>query len=152
MWLRLSALVVCLHSFGCRPEPPSRSEPRPFEGRGFSATIRRDVRHSAETPTHGVTLYDFHVGSLPLLFVYTGDDAGYPHFSWAADREAEQTLPSGLKAHCRFAETSDGRARECLIALSKTSPKQVMVFYEKLPAKWADVADEIIESIEPSDP
>jgi len=106
------------------------------------------VRHSAQTPTKGVTLYDFHVGSMPLLFVYAGDDAGYPHFGWAADREAEQTLPSGLKAHCRFAETSDGRARECLITLSKTSPKQVMVFYEKLPAKWADVADEIIESIE----
>ena len=149
MWLRLSALLVCLHSFGCRPEGPARSEPRPFEGRGFSATIRRDVLHSSETPTKGVTLYDFHVGSLPLLFLYAGDDAGYPHFSWAADREAEQTLRSGLKAHCRFAETSEGRARECLITLSKTSPKQILAFYEKLPAKWAKVADAIIESIEP---
>ena len=152
MWLRLSALVVCLLGFGCMPRPPSRSEPRPFEGRGFSATIRRDVRHSAGTPTHGVTLYDFHVGSLPLLFLYTGDNAGYPHFSWAADGEAEQTLPSGLKAHCRYAEREDGLARECLITLSKSSPKQILAFYDKLPAKWAEVADEIIESIRPSEP
>jgi hypothetical protein len=152
MWLRLSALLVCLHSFGCRPEGPSRSEPRPFTGKGFSATVRRDVRSSVESPTKGVTLYDFHVGSLPLLFLYEGDDAGYPHFSWAADREAEQTLASGLKAHCRFSETDNGRARECLITLSQHSPKQILAFYEKLPAKWADIADGIIESIQPQAP
>lgn len=149
MWLRLAAMVVCLYSVGCRPEGPSRSEPRPFEGKGFRATVRRDVLSNVESPMNGVTLYDFHVGSLPLLFLYAGDDAGYPHFSWAADRETEQTLPSGLKAHCRYAETAEGRARECLITLSKRSPKQILAFYEKLSPKWAQVADGIIESIAP---
>ena len=150
MWLRLSVLVLCLHSFGCRPEGPSRSEPRPFEGHGFRATVRRDVLSNAESPSEGVTLYDFHVGSLPLLFMYAGDRAGYPHFSWTPDREADQTLPSGLKARCRFAETERGFARECLISLSKTSPKQILAFYDKLPSKWAHVADKIIESIAPA--
>jgi hypothetical protein len=114
--------------------------------------VRRDVLSNVENPAKGVTLYDFHVGSRQLFFLYVGDDAGYPHFSWAADREAEHTLPSGLKAHCRYAESPDGQARECLIALSTHSPKQILVFYEKLPANWASVADGIIDSIEPRMP
>lgn len=146
--LWLSALVMCLQSVGCNPEP-ARDAPRPFEGREFRATIRRDVLHNSHVPTPGVTLYDFHVGSLPLLLVYVGDQAGYPHFGWAADREGKHTLRSGLKGHCRVAQRPEGRARECLIALSETSPKQLMIFYEKLSPEWADVADAIIESIEP---
>jgi hypothetical protein len=147
-WLRLTFSLVSLLCVGCSLVPePSRSEPRAFEGRGFSATIRRDVLSNEDSPTQGVTLYDFHVGSLPLLFVYAGDDAGYPHFSWAADREEHVTLHSGLSAHCRYAEADQGRARECLIELSKRSPKQLLVFYEKLSPKWAGVADAIIDSI-----
>ena len=152
--LRLTCWVMSLLCFGCRglvPEP-SRSEPRPFEGHGFSATIRRDVLTNEDSPTPGVTLYDFHVGSRPLLFLYAGDNAGYPHFSWAADREDTLTLPSGLSAHCRYAESAEGRARECLIALSKRSPKQLMVFYEKLPPEWASVADGIIDSVRATKP
>jgi hypothetical protein len=156
MWLhlfRITGVVVWLHSAGCALVPePSRSEPRTFAGRGFRATVRRDVLNSTETPTKGVTLYDFHVGSLPLLFLYEGDDAGYPHFSWAADREEQETIASGLKMHCRYAESAQGRARECLIELSKQSPKQILAFYEKLPAKWANVADAIIGSIQPQYP
>jgi hypothetical protein len=156
MWLRvfwLTAMVVGLHSFGCNLVPePDRTEPRAFDGLGFSATIRRDVLSNAETPEPGVTLYDFHVGSRQLLFLYAGDSAGYPHFSWAADREQEQTLASGLAAHCRFAESAQGRARECLIKLSPRSPKQLLAFYEKLPDKWANVADAIIESIQARKP
>ena len=146
--LRLMCWVMGLGCLGCSLVPePSRSEPRPFEGRGFSATIRRDVLTNEESPAPGVTLYDFHVGSRQLLFLYAGDDAGYPHFSWAADREQRVVLRSGLSAHCRYAESAEGKARECLIQLSKRSPKQLMVFYEKLPAEWASVADAIIESV-----
>lgn len=150
---RLMCWVISLCCFGCSLVPePARSEPRPFQGRGFSMTIRRDVLSNEESPTPGVTLYDFHVGSRQLLFIYVGDDAGYPHFSWAADREQNLTLHSGLSAHCRYAESAEGRARECLIALSKRSPKQLMVFYEKLPTVWADIADAIIESIRAREP
>lgn len=148
--LQVTGWVIGLQCLGCDLVPePSRSEPRAFEGHGFSATIRRDVLSNVETPAAGVTLYDFHVGSRPLLFLYVGDDAGYPHFSWAAEAEQDQTLPSGLSAHCRSAQTESGRARECLIALSKRSPKQILAFYEKLPPEWASVADKIIESVKP---
>ena len=152
MWRRLTATVLCLHSVGCSPQVPSRSEPRAFEGQAFRATIRRDVLSNQDSPAPGVRLYDFHVGSRPLLFLYVGDHAGYPHFAWAADRETEQVLRSGLKAHCRYVEAPSGRARECLIELSKRSPQQILAFYENLPAKWASVADGIIESIEPRKP
>jgi hypothetical protein len=146
--LQLTAMALWLLGAGCDLVPePDRTEPRVFDGRGFKATIRRDVLNSSETPQPGVTLHDFHVGSMPLLFIYEGDDAGYPHFSWAADREEAQQLTSGLQGHCRYAETDKGRARECLIQLSKRSPKQLMAFYEKLPDKWADVADAIIDSV-----
>jgi hypothetical protein len=146
--LQVTCSGMWLLCFGCSLVPePLRSEPRTFEARDFTATIRRDVMTNEESPTPGVTLYDFHVGSRPLLFLYAGDDAGYPHFSWAADREQDLTLSSGLSAHCRYAESAEGRARECLIELSKRSPKQLMVFYEKLPAEWASVADAIIQSV-----
>ena len=136
---------------GCKAaQEPNRAEAREFDGRGFSATIRADVLHNAETPENGVTLYDFHVGSMPLLFVYAGDNAGYPHFNWPAASEVQQALASGLSARCRTAEHKDGKARECLIALSKQSPKQLLVFYEKLTDHWAGVADAIIESIQPN--
>lgn len=135
---------------GCSAVPePDRTEPRPFEGHGFRATVRLDVLSNVDTPVPGVTLYDFHVGSRPLLFVYVGDKAGYPHFGWDADREERLVLPSGLRAHCRYRRSGRERARECLIALSESSPKQLMLFYEKLPKKWSRVADGIIESIAP---
>jgi hypothetical protein len=151
---RFIGALLCLVGAGCDLKlvpVPDRTEPESFEGKGFTATLRRDVLHNAETPTNGVTLYDFHVGSMPLLFMYSGDTAGYPHFGWAADREASEKLPSGLPAHCRYSEKGEGKARECLITLSKHSPKQLLVFYEKLPAKWSKVADEIIASVEPRD-
>jgi hypothetical protein len=86
------------------------------------------------------------------LFIYVGDEAGYPHFSWAAKREQQLALPSGLWAHCRYAELDSGQARECLVVRSKTSPRQLLVFYDKLPPKWAKVADAIIDSIEAVEP
>jgi hypothetical protein len=150
MVLVIGALLWVLAAVGCTPlQEPNRAEPRAFEGDSFSATIRRDVLHSVESPERGVTLYDFHVGSMPLLFVYAGDNAGYPHFNWPGTSDEQQTLASGLSARCRSAQNKDGKARECLIALSKQSPKQLLVFYEKLPDHWASVADAIIASIEP---
>ena len=147
----LLCLVVLWAWSGCKEaQEPNRAEPRAFDGGGFQATIRADVLHNTETPERGVTLYDFHVGSMPLMFVYAGDNAGYPHFNWPAASEEQETLPSGLAARCRSAEHKDGKARECLIALSKQSPKQLLVFYEKLSDKWAGVADAIIASIKPS--
>jgi hypothetical protein len=151
-WTGTLVWLVALAGCNCdwkAAQLPNRAEPRAFEGRGFSATIRADVRHSADTPEQGVTLYDFHVGSMPLLFVYAGDNAGYPHFNWPGAGEEKQALPSGLTARCRSAEHKDGKARECLIALSKQSPQQLLVFYEKLSDQWAGVADAIVESIKP---
>ena len=149
-FVRSLAVWVLSSTLACAPvAEPDRAQPRQFDGDGFTATLRRDVRSSTQTPEYGVTLYDFHIGSLPLLFMYVGDQAGYPHFGWAAKREQQQTLRSGLWAHCRYAELEAGQARECLIVLSKESPQQLMVFYDKLPAKWAKVADAIIDSIAP---
>lgn len=151
-WLALVAAVSMLYSLSAchAPPEPNRAEPRAFDGRWFTATIRRDVLSNEVTPTRGVTLYDFHVGSLPLLFAYVGDHAGYPHYGWAADREEQERLPSGLRAHCRYAVSQQGRARECLIALSERSPKQLMVFYDQLSSQWANAADAIIASIAPA--
>lgn len=147
---RLIGLLCLLAASSCKEaQVPDRTEARSFEGKGFSATIRRDVLHSVESPERGVTLYDFHVGSMPLLFVYAGDNAGYPHFNWPGMGDEQRTLPSGLLARCRESAKKDGKARECLIALSKQSPKQLLVFYEKLTDHWAGVADAIIDSIEP---
>src|ERR1700712_2488654 len=136
LWL-FGTLLWLLTALSCSAvKEPNRSEPRAFEGHGFSATIRLDILYNVEAPEQGVTLYDFHVGSMPLLFVYAGDNAGYPHFNWPHSSEEQQGLRAGLSARCRSAEHKDGKARECLIALSKQSPKQLLGFYEKLTEHW----------------
>jgi hypothetical protein len=111
-----------------------------------------DVSDNRATPTPGVTLYDFHVGSLPLLFMVEGDRPGYPHFGWKPEHEEDSTLASGLRAHCRSAHSGDHASRECLITLGPQSPKQLHVWYEQLTAPSSRFADDIIDSIAPKAP
>jgi hypothetical protein len=144
---RLWLLVPLLACSGMKE--PDRSRPVHYDGRGFSATLRMDVSSNAVTPTPGVTLYDFHVGSRALLFMYVGDRPGYPHFSWAPEQATDLQLPSGLTAHCRSAQGDRGTARECLIDLAQISPRKLHVWYDELEPKWARAADVIIESIKP---
>ena len=139
----VSSLVV---ASGCRPLP-DRSAPQPYEGRGFSATLRKDVLSNAVSPEPGVTLYDFHVGSQQILFAYLGDKPGYPRFGGAALVEEDVRLRSGLKAHCRTIKAERGRSRECLIVLSRQSPRKLHAFYAELGDEWATIADGIVESI-----
>ncbi|MEY4576036.1 MAG: hypothetical protein RL701_739 [Pseudomonadota bacterium] len=128
---------------------PDRAAPQRYEGRGFSATLRKDVSTNSLTPKPDVTLYDLHVGSLPLLFIYVGDRPGFPHFAAAPVSEDSDVLESGLGALCRKQKPAGGQARECLIELSETSPTHLHIWYEKLDATWAKAADRIIASIEP---
>lgn len=131
------------------PQEPDRSAPQAFEGRGFSATVRKDVLHNAVTPEPGVTLYDLHIGSQPILFLYVGDRPGYPRYKQPPDREEDLQLPSGLSAHCRASHTAAGRARECLITLGTRSPARLHAFYDALTPEWASVSDAIIQSLAP---
>jgi hypothetical protein len=139
--LAAALCVISIASCGASQEP-DRHAPSTFRGNGFALTIRKDVLYNAISPTPGVTLYDFHIGSQPLLFAYVGDKPGYPHFAGAPERERELELSSGLHATCR--ETS--ASRECLIALGDDSPKKLHVWHEKLEPRLRDTADSIIES------
>ena len=129
------------------PAEPDRAAPQSFTGRGFTATVRKDVLHNAVTPEPGVTLYDFHIGSQPILFLYLGDRPGYPRYTWKPQREQDETLPSGLRAHCRAARSDGAHARECLITLGASSPRQLHAFYDALTPEWAAVSDAIIHSL-----
>jgi len=150
-WQERLAWLLSLGALaGCGPAQPDRTAPQAFEGRGFRATLRKDVLHNTITPQPGVTLYDFHVGSKPLLLVYVGDKPGYPRFAWRPEREEELALPSGLHGQCRAAQTEHGRARECLITLGRSSPRALHVSYEALGPDWVEVADGIIASVAPS--
>lgn len=140
--LGFSLLVAC----GGPPEP-DRSAPQKYEGRGFSATLRKDVLSNAVSPEAGVTLYDFHVGSQQILFAYVGDKPGYPRFAGPALIDEDLRLPSGLDAHCRTLKAQRGKSRECLIKLSRTSPRKLHAFYAELGEEWARIADGIVESI-----
>lgn len=128
---------------------PDRTKPLPFKGHGFRAQLRMDVSTNKLEPAPGVTLYDFHVGSMPLFIAYVGDQPGFPHFAFTPEHETDKPLASGLRAHCRGAQQAKGAARECLITLSDHSPKQLHVWYEDLAPRWAEVADRIIASVQP---
>lgn len=138
-----AALLLPLLLLAC--SEPDRSAPKRFDGYGFSLTLRKDILTSAEEPTPGVHLYDFHVLSMPFLFLYVGDKPGYPHFAAQPQEETDEALASGLSAHCR---RSRG-ARECLITLSDHSPKQLHIWYEHLDAQWVKAADTVIMSLRP---
>ena len=143
-WVSIGWLVLV----GCGgPSEPDRAAPQSFAGRGFTATVRKDVLHNAVTPEPGVTLYDFHIGSQPILFLYLGDRPGYPRYTWKPQQEQDETLPSGLRAHCRAARSDGAHARECLITLATRSPRQLHAFYDKLTPEWAAVSDAIIQSL-----
>ena len=150
-FIRRLAVVssLCLIWACSGPPEPDRGAPQGYQGRGFSATLRKDVRSNVMTPEPSVTLYDFHVGSLQILFMYAGDKPGYPRYGGAAESEQDVQLPSGLEAHCRIMKAERGRTRECLISLPQGSPKQLHAFYSELEPKWASVADAIIESLAP---
>jgi hypothetical protein len=149
---RAAALGLCLLSACVGPTLPDRSAPQAYEGRAFSAMLRKDVLSNAVSPEPGVTLYDFHVGSQQILFASVGDKPGYPRFGGAVLAEEDLHLPSGLTAHCREMKVERGRSRECLITLSQRSPKKLHAFYAELEPKWASVADGIMLSIAPRDP
>lgn len=140
-------------SVGCGgPAEPDRTAPQSYQGKGFSATLRKDVLSNAISPEPGVTLYDFHIGSQPVLFAYVGDKPGYPRFAGAPQAEEDMKLASGLDAHCRIMKAPHGRSRECLIALSDSSPKKLHAFYDALDPEWANVADALIQSFAPRQP
>jgi hypothetical protein len=142
--VRLLAAALCLVSIAscAASQEPDRHAPRTFRGNGFALTIRKDVLYNAISPTPGVTLYDFHIGSQPLLFAYAGDKPGYPHFAGAPEREEALETSTGLSGTCR--ETSGNR--ECLIKLGDDSPKQLHVWYEKLDPGQRATANHIIQS------
>jgi hypothetical protein len=148
LWLfGLSLFAACAW-----PQEPDRTAPLPYQGRGFSATLRKDVSSNAMTPEPSVTLYDFHIGSQPILFIYVGDKPGYPRFPGPAQSEEDVRLPSGLQAHCRSLKVEQGRSGECLIALSPSSPKQLHAFYDSLEPQWANISDAITQSVAPRGP
>jgi hypothetical protein len=137
VWLG-SSLLACQAS-----REPDRFAPREFAGRGFRMTIQADVLSNTIKPAPGVSLYDFHVGSTPILFAYAGDTPGWPHFAGAPEHADDSTLSTGLSARCH----SIGNARECLIALGDKSPQKLHVWYEKLDGAMAKRADAIIDSV-----
>lgn len=121
---------------------PDRRAPRTFRGNGFALTIRKDVLYNAISPAPGITLYDFHIGSQPLLFAYAGDKPGFPHFAGAPEHEAALETRGGLSGSCR--DTADGH--ECLFRLGDDSPKQLHLWYERLDPGLRETADRIIAS------
>ena len=150
MFRRLALVSsLCLQWACSGPPEPDRGAPQVYQGRGFTATLRKDVRSNAMTPEPSVTLYDFHIGSMPILFLYAGDKPGYPRYAGSPQSEQDVRLPSGLEAHCRVMKAERGRTRECLISLSQRSPKQLHAFYSELEPHWASVADAIIQSFTP---
>jgi hypothetical protein len=134
-------LVACQAS-----REPDRLAPREFAGRGFRMTIQADVLSNTIKPTPGVALYDFHIGSTPLLFAYAGDQPGWPHFAGVPERDENITTSSGLHAHCRTL----GGAHECLIELGDKTPQKLHVWYDKLDAPLAKRAEAIIDSVSTS--
>ena len=146
VWL-LWAGVVTACAAG---KEPDRAAPQAFQGRGFRALLRKDVLHNTLTPAPGVTLYDFHIGSQPLLIVHVGDRPGYPRYDFRADHEEDLQLASGLSGHCRAATSEHGSARECLFALGPETPRHLHAFYEALGPERAKLADGVIQSFAPA--
>jgi hypothetical protein len=150
---RFSRLLWLVGTLTCQcVTEPDRTAPVAYDGRGFSATLRKDVSSNAMPEHDGVTLYDFHVGSMPLVFMYAGDRPGYPHFAWTQPQTADLKLASGLSGQCRSMRVEQGISRECLIDLSRKTPKQLHVWYDQLTSDWSQAADRIIASIEPRGP
>ena len=143
--MRWAFAALCLVACQASREP-DRFAPREFAGRGFRLTIQEDVLSNTVKPAPGVALYDFHVGSTPLLFAYAGDAPGWPHFPGAPEHDENITTSAGLHAHCR----NVGEARECLIDLGDKTPQKLHLWYEKLDAAMAKRADAIIDSVSTS--
>lgn len=135
-------LGLCLAACQASREP-DRFAPREFAGRGFRMTIQADVLSNTVNPVVGVTLYDLHIGSTALLFVFAGDAPRWPHFAAASERDERITTAGGLSAQCRNLRD----ARECLITLGDESPQKLHVWYSKLNAAMAKRADAIIDSV-----
>lgn len=142
--MRLLAAALCVTSIAScgASQEPDRHAPRAFRGKGFELTIRKDVLFNEISPIPGVTLYDFHIGSQPLLFAYAGDKPGFPHFGGAPEHEEVLETRSGLSGTCRDV----GEGHECLITLGDDSPKKLHVWYEKLDPGMRKTADRIIAS------
>jgi hypothetical protein len=119
---------------------------RIYKGFGFSAALPSDVLVNAGSPGEGFKLYDFHVGSRPLLFAYVGDRPNAPHFKWPG-AVVDKELSSGLQGTCRLQKSQDATSRECLFRLSEDYPQKLHIWYEKLNDDAKQVADKIVDSL-----
>jgi hypothetical protein len=138
--------MVC--ALGCEPKDETKSySSHVFQGRAFTASLRQDVLTNTLTPTPGVTLYDFHVGSRPIFFIYVGDSPGWPHFAWVPDEEIAFESSGGLSGKCRRKQTASGTSRECIFQLGDESPKLLHVWYEDLDKTTTALSETILTSL-----
>lgn len=124
-----------------------RGRIRIYKGFGFSAALPSDVRANDGNPAQDTHLYDFHVGSRPLLFAYVGNAPNAPHFKWSG-AVVDTELHSGLQGTCRTKQSSAGLSRECLFRLSDDFPQKLHIWYENLDDSASRVADAVVDSLE----
>ena len=142
-------LCVIATLVACKGQSASDiAHPHLYRGFGFTAMLRPEVLSSADNPGDGFWLYDFHVGSRPLMFAYAGDQPNVPHFTWNAPQLATN-LKSGVRGICKqLRDANKGRAsRECVFDLGRQTPRHLHLWYDSLDATLQRTADEAIGSI-----
>jgi hypothetical protein len=149
VWLGIVIRVALVLLAACSPGKGYESgRIRIYEGLGFTARLRSEVLVNAASPGEGFRLYDFHVGSRPLLFAYVGNQPNAPHFKWPGEI-VDTELKSGLQGTCRLRreQASSRVSRECLFTLGDEFPQKLHIWYEKLDDDSRQMADAIVESL-----
>jgi hypothetical protein len=148
----LGLVVVLLAAVGC-VKNAELGHSKTYQGLGFTVVLRSEVLANADSPGEDSRLYDFHVGSHPLLFAYVGDHPGAPHFSWPGDG-VNVVLKSGLTGLCRRQHDSNARrtSRECVFRLGDEFPQLLHIWYDSLDAGLQRTADGTIDSLAASEP
>ena len=150
-WLRVSASILALAAWSCTKNSEI-GHSHTYVGVGFTMVLRPEVLSNADSPGEDFRLYDFHVGSHPLLFAYAGNRPNHPHFSWSAP-SIDTELESGLRGKCRSRRDprGTGMSRECLFDLGHENPSRLHIWYENLDPKLMKTADLAIASIAPAE-